>query len=469
MRTKLLGLFLLSIAAAGLKAQCHVAFTWQQTPNSDTFTFTADSVTDMGQGLSGNPRFIWSFANGSSAVGQTVTTQLNLINGGTSSYLVCLNMSDSLTLCNVTVCDTVTIPANVTGGCNASVSYTSQDSLYTFTAGNQGTPPFTYAWSVNGQAGGAGAVLTQVIIDTVAGTYTHVCVTVTDATGCVATNCADVPAASTQGACNVYVAYTHQDSVYTFIASPIGVGPFVYTWTYLNNLISSTGDTATLVLDSPALTAGATVCVSATSANGCAATACVNIAATGTGGGPCQAYFQIYPDTLNNGGVDTSGNYYGYNLSTGNYGSNILWNFGDGTTSTNPYPTHTYADSGLYIVCLTVGVPGTSCYSTYCDSSFYVTRALLLMHSLTIIGPTGINTPVAGAGLSVYPDPVNSQLNISAAGGIGLERIFTVQGEKIFESRDGDNHINVSNFSPGIYILELTANGVVTRVKFVKE
>ena len=40
--------------------------------------------------------------------------------------------------------------------------------------------------------------------------------------------------------------------------------------------------------------------------------------------------------------------------SAGSVGSNYLWNFGDGTTSTSQNPVHIYADGGAYTVTLTV-------------------------------------------------------------------------------------------------------------------
>ncbi|MGE5317653.1 MAG: PKD domain-containing protein, partial [Chloroflexota bacterium] len=44
------------------------------------------------------------------------------------------------------------------------------------------------------------------------------------------------------------------------------------------------------------------------------------------------------------------------------------WDFGDGSTSTDQFPVHTYAQSGIYFVCLTVTNDSTNCYSNYCDN-----------------------------------------------------------------------------------------------------
>jgi len=44
------------------------------------------------------------------------------------------------------------------------------------------------------------------------------------------------------------------------------------------------------------------------------------------------------------------------------------WSFGDGSTSNNQYPQHTYALPGLYNVCLTV--TSSACVTTYCDTIY---------------------------------------------------------------------------------------------------
>ena len=71
----------------------------------------------------------------------------------------------------------------------------------------------------------------------------------------------------------------------------------------------------------------------------------------------CNAHFAYYP--LNN---TDSVHFY----PTGSTASSYLWHFGDGTTSTDPYPWHFYLDPGTYIPCLTIEVNGATC--TWCDT-----------------------------------------------------------------------------------------------------
>lgn len=76
----------------------------------------------------------------------------------------------------------------------------------------------------------------------------------------------------------------------------------------------------------------------------------------------CQAYFT----SSINGDTGT--------FTDASTGSNVgyYWSFGDGTTSMNQNPTHTYTYTGYYAVCLTIYALDsmTNCQDTYCDSIF---------------------------------------------------------------------------------------------------
>lgn len=48
--------------------------------------------------------------------------------------------------------------------------------------------------------------------------------------------------------------------------------------------------------------------------------------------------------------------------------TDYIWDFGDGTTGSGPYITHTYANGGVYYACLTVNDTLKTCSATYCDS-----------------------------------------------------------------------------------------------------
>ena len=74
----------------------------------------------------------------------------------------------------------------------------------------------------------------------------------------------------------------------------------------------------------------------------------------------CSATFGYQQE----GADPTSIVFYPYNLTQ--LGYNYSWSFGDGATSNGANPTHNYATTGYYEVCLTVSLPNDSCSDTYC-------------------------------------------------------------------------------------------------------
>lgn len=73
-------------------------------------------------------------------------------------------------------------------------------------------------------------------------------------------------------------------------------------------------------------------------------------------------------------------------------------------------------------------------------------------------GGTGINeTPEAPNGMSVYPNPFNSDLNISSPGA-ELVEIFDMQGRKKGRFNGGEYKISTEHFLPGAYIVRAVKN-----------
>lgn len=90
----------------------------------------------------------------------------------------------------------------------------------------------------------------------------------------------------------------------------------------------------------------------------CFSTSCQNIVVqndTAT----CIAQYVYFPDSSQN---DFSVQF--VDLSYGNV-TNWYWDFGDGSDSFDQNPTHTFAEEGLYYVCLTIN--GPDCQSTWCE------------------------------------------------------------------------------------------------------
>jgi uncharacterized repeat protein (TIGR01451 family) len=262
-------------------------------------------------------------------------------NGSTSSRS-CANLPVNQSLC-VTITD-----AN---GCQATSCYTAfcslsgsivQDSSVSCTGKTGfkayaigGNTPFSYAWD-NGST-------LETTCQNLPVNQT-LCVTITDAKGCQATSCYT---ASCQIWGNVdlridSITQCTGQQLYAISNIQGGIAPYTLHW---DN--GATGNYTCANLGT-----GQTICVQITDANGCQATSCYQTPP------PCQAYFYHSLSSANT--VDFH-NYSSYNPIS------AFWDFGDGTTSTDMNPSHTFTATGTYNVCLTTN-DLSGCSSQTCNS-----------------------------------------------------------------------------------------------------
>lgn len=78
-------------------------------------------------------------------------------------------------------------------------------------------------------------------------------------------------------------------------------------------------------------------------------------------GGDCKAFFTYAANPAMENTISFA------DSSMGNP-TNFYWEFGDGSTSTEEFPVHTYSQPGFYFVCLTITNDSNNCYSYYCDN-----------------------------------------------------------------------------------------------------
>ena len=162
-----------------------------------------------------------------------------------------------------------------------------------------------------------------------------------------------------------------------------------------------------------------------------------------------------------------------------------FWDFGDGTTSTEPYPTHVYAEDGLYLVCLTVegsSPNGIVCTDTYCDSIGLFGGPVLAASGFTLEVIPSVVTAIEEnvrfiSNLNVYPNPPVDALNID----FSLEteavvniNIYDITGRlvksKLSSGNQGINieKIDVNELNSGMYVIDLIVNGQHNTLKFNK-
>lgn len=154
------------------------------------------------------------------------------------------------------------------------------------------------------------------------------------------------------------------------------------------------------------------------------------------------------------------------NLSSG-INLNFLWDFGDGSTDTHPFPSHVYSTTGTYTLCLTVS-DSTGCTSTFCDTlsvdSLGNLHRALAGFTLNVVSTstlTGVKELKADNTFRAFPNPVTSELNISIASksekSTGYRLLSLLGSEVLIGKMNGsDEKINIQKINSGSYLLELT-------------
>jgi PKD repeat protein len=137
---------------------------------------------------------------------------------------------------------------------------------------------------------------------------------------------------------------------------------------------------------------------------------------------------------------------------TGQHDS-LRWYFGDGGSSTQTNPNHSYTANGSYTVCVTA-------YNA-CDSNQYCE---------TIQVSVGVNTLAGIDNITVYPNPAKELLQLKGLIEATQYRLLSVTGTVMQQGRlePNNNGISTKDLAPGMYLLELSntkQQGVVRIVR----
>jgi len=447
---------------------CNASFVYTAGPGG-LVSFTNTSSTTIT-----NPVYMWDFgdANSSNVYSPSHTYQYN------GTYYVVLQIADTLgnILCTYTQWVTVTsaTPCNL----NAGFTYTQgSNGLVSFTSTSTGVTGNTiFDWNF-----GDGNYSSQVNPNntyTYNGTYL-VQLTIYDSSGACTSSFTDsvvVTTGQNQPSCNAAFTYTlgAGGSVsFTDMTTGTIVNPS-YSWNFGDGSGSST-------LASPSYTYAynGTYNVSmyvydSTQFFGCSYTQVITI--TNTVNAPCSdsAFFVLYPDS------SQTGLWYAYLIAT-NYNGllNAVWSWGDGTSSTGVYPSHTYSSAGWYTICVTAyWACGDS--TTYCSTDSIYKAAGSMVTINVVNGSNGIHTNTNSmTSLNAYPNPFTDDLTVnftSYENKMITYTLFDMLGNQVLKqnvnAHKGDNEvkINTGDIGKGVYFINLSGNDgkKVGTIKVVK-
>jgi len=261
------------------------------------------------------------------------------------SYEVCLEVSNGIG-CVEEICRTVEIFDTADLNVSIAPAPTCAGVNVTLSANPVPGPPSSTTWQVFDQNGDPvlptpGSGLSVLYSFELAGNYTVV-TTVSYSAGCIFTNAIPVEVFEP-----LVAAFSPGDTVLctpsslSFTNNSIGAGTLTYEWR-VNGVIQGTGTDFTWSFNSTS-----TVELRVTNDIGCTASQISTITIT-----PPSLDLTNIPVGACVGDQFCPG--YILNVIPGETAFSFLWDFGDGTTSTDPNPCHAYTELGDFNVCLTI-------------------------------------------------------------------------------------------------------------------
>ncbi|MBQ0767702.1 MAG: T9SS type A sorting domain-containing protein [Bizionia sp.] len=136
----------------------------------------------------------------------------------------------------------------------------------------------------------------------------------------------------------------------------------------------------------------------------------------------------------------------------------VFWDFGDNTTSTQMNPTHTYTESGIYTVTLTV---------TKCGKENTITKEFNIDTTLS-------TSSFQVESFSVFPNPASHFITLAGNTTYNTLRLqlIDMSGKLILENEWKAVHsvkIDISNMQNGIYFLNIIADTMRQSEKVIKK
>ena len=338
--------------------------------------------------------------------------------------------------------------------CDATFSITpNPNGSYTFTSTGVNQPGATYYWSLGNGSTASGPTATATYNSF--GTF-MVCLVVTYQ-NCQDSSCVPLNITNSAGCAAGFNSFVNGNTV-TLTNTSTGANPLTYAWSADGGItIFSTSANATYTN----VPGTYNICLYINDAiSNCTDTTCSTVTFLSS---PCQAGFYIYPDT--NGPAHT---YIGVNTASGPI-QTYTWTWGDGSSSTGMYPSHTYASAGNYQICLFVaGAPNTNCVDSFCmNATINKTTA---MYSINFMNPLSVNS-VAQEKVSVHPNPASGLITFT-----GLENanavaeFYSVNGAKLATYNIANTkQIDISQLPKNLYFIKLkTEDGKVRNIKFLR-
>jgi PKD repeat protein len=153
----------------------------------------------------------------------------------------------------------------------------------------------------------------------------------------------------------------------------------------------------------------------------------------------------------------------------------ILWNWGDGSTSSSMFPSHSYSAAGTYSICLSVTISCASgtATATYCSLSSIYRMAggndMIYVRVIDPSNPVGVSNIKSNDGIRLYPNPSNGKFKLETADPGTHLKITDISGTIVFSESlgAGVNAIDLQDLAAGIYFVRIISEKDEIRTKLV--
>jgi hypothetical protein len=151
------------------------------------------------------------------------------------------------------------------------------------------------------------------------------------------------------------------------------------------------------------------------------------------------------------------------------------WNWGDGTSSNTPYPSHTYSVAGTYSICVMMQ-DANGCISTDCQNDAVFRSGVTGTNSSVVqinvlSSAAGIKQTTVNNEVSIYPNPNNGnfiiETNTITASKQTLQ-VYDITGKIVLsQTLPGKTTIDASGLPDGIYNISIIGNETLVNKRIV--
>lgn len=162
-----------------------------------------------------------------------------------------------------------------------------------------------------------------------------------------------------------------------------------------------------------------------------------------------------------------------------------LWIFGDGDSSTQAFPNHTYPNKGTYNLCLIIQVTNGSdtlyCTDSICkilsiDSVGPNGFTIAIMHADSLVASASISETPSKAPFSIFPNPsALSTTSLTYNGGpdVFSLKVFDITGQLVMDLgsmsfMEPGQQIPIRIQDPGTYIVTIQNDSQLHSLRFIK-